>query len=110
MLQDSAFSFQPMEGRGRASTLLPSTSEQLEGGKLSTQRNWWEPVIVPEDSLGRNTHWPFFEMCGIAIGELCACSLVHFPIRTGHQLWHDSFRRIMPSKIKKTTPNPNQQL
>lgn len=50
-LQDGAFSFWPLEGRGRASTPLPSISEQLEGGKLSAQRNWWEPVIVAEDNL-----------------------------------------------------------
>lgn len=55
-LQHDTFSFQLVEGRGRASTPLPSTSEQLEGGNLSTQRNWWELVIAAEDNLSsRNT-------------------------------------------------------
>lgn len=40
-------------------------------------------------------------MCGVAIGELSAYGLVCFPVRTGHQHWHDSQRRIMPSEIKK---------
>lgn len=72
-------------GKVQAWTLLPNTSEQLEGGQLASRRNWWDLVIVPEDNLGsKNTPCPFYEMCGVAIGELCACALACFFIGTGH--------------------------
>lgn len=98
-LQHDTFSFQLVEGRGRASTPLPSTSEQLEGGNLSTRRSCWELVIAAEDNLGSRNTLPLFSAVWHRYRWTEHLWFGVFSHRTGHQHWYEFLRRITPCKV-----------